>query len=105
MILPLSFEDRRISPTPGLLRIPASVSASFHDNGAVFLDKDRGSVFVSNATGALILQGFLNGESVQCIATRLSGHFGIEQCQSERDTAEFLEQMRLEGLLEPVGRN
>ena len=84
------------------LMIPRDVRASFHENGVVLLHIEKGLVFSSNATGARIVQGLLEGESPHRVVLRMSCEYGIDLVRIERDTAAFVAELRRHGLLTTI---
>ena len=79
--------------------ISPDVRASFHASGVVLLHIGKGLVFSSNATGAFIVRGLLEGESMSRLVAGLSCKYGIDAGRIERDTAEFVAELRRHGFL------
>jgi hypothetical protein len=75
------------------------VRASVHEDGAVILHVERGSLFRINRTGLAILEELQAGHPPAAIAQRLGQRFGVEQEIVSRDTEQFVEDLVSQAIL------
>ena len=69
------------------------------DEGFIF-DPETGSSFTVNHTGLFILKLLKEGKSQDEIVDALVKEYGVDREEAARDLIDFLEQLRLNGLLE-----
>jgi hypothetical protein len=81
------------------LRVPPDVKASVHPNGVVLIHMSKGAVFSANRAGALIWNAATRHGSLDNLAQAISGEFQVPRETAERDAADFLEELKAEGLL------
>ena len=68
------------------------------DEGFIF-DPETGSSFTVNQTGLFILKLLKEGKSQEEIVEVLTQEFDVSREEAARDLIDFLEQLRLNGLL------
>ncbi len=68
------------------------------DEGFIF-DPETGSSFTVNQTGLFILKLLKEGKSQEEIVEALTENFEVTKEEAARDLIDFLEQLRLNGLL------
>ncbi|RKQ63855.1 PqqD family protein of HPr-rel-A system [Thermovibrio guaymasensis] len=68
------------------------------DEGFIF-DPETGSSFTVNQTGLFILKLLKEGKSQEEIVEALTEEFDVSRGEAARDLIDFLEQLRLNGLL------
>ena len=68
------------------------------DEGFIF-DPETGSSFTVNQTGLFILKLLKEGKSQEEIVEALTEEFDVSREEAARDLIDFLEQLRLNGLL------
>jgi len=68
------------------------------DEGFIF-DPETGSSFTVNQTGLFILKLLKEGKSQEEIVEALTQEFDVSREEAARDLIDFLEQLRLNGLL------
>lgn len=81
------------------LRVAPQVRVSMHPDGVVLIHLEKGAVFSTNRAGALIWAGATKGWNTETLVRSICGEFNITPQIAERDLAEFLEQLKKEGLL------
>jgi hypothetical protein len=81
------------------LSISPDARASVRQDGIVFLHVGRGTVFMSNGTGARIWRGLLEGEGLDSIAANISLEYAVPREQVEQDAGGFIADLQAEGLL------
>ena len=80
-------------------RIAPDVKASVHPDGVVLIHMSKGTVFSANRAGALIWSAATRQGSLDKLAQAISGEFQVPRETAERDAADFLEELKAEGLL------
>ncbi|WP_456341650.1 HPr-rel-A system PqqD family peptide chaperone [Thermovibrio sp.] len=68
------------------------------DEGFIF-DPETGSSFTVNQTGLFILKLLKEGKSQEEIVEALTEEFDVSREEASRDLIDFLEQLRINGLL------
>ncbi|WP_456341501.1 HPr-rel-A system PqqD family peptide chaperone [Thermovibrio sp.] len=68
------------------------------DEGFIF-DPETGSSFTVNQTGLFILKLLKEGKSQEEVVEALTEEFDVSREEAARDLIDFLEQLRLNGLL------
>ena len=71
---------------------------AINDEGFIF-DPETGSSFTVNQTGLFILKLLKEGKSQEEIVEALTQEFDVSREEAARDLIDFLEQLRLNGLL------
>lgn len=82
---PLSTSIRRVSDT----------------DGSILLDVRRGTMYRLNSLGSQILNLLERGDSLPYIAAQLSVQFGVPLDVVQTDIQEFLQSLKLHGVLDP----
>ena len=92
----------RTSKTPATagFGIASAVKASLHENGIVFLQSSKGTVFSANRVAASIWQGICDGRTVDEISSAVSREFDAPPDTVRRDTAAFIADLVSEGILD-----
>ncbi len=75
---------------------------ALNDEGFIF-DPETGNSYTVNRTGLFILRLLKEGKSEKEIVKSLTETFNVDEREAERDLIDFVEQLRLYGLLE--GKN
>ena len=70
-----------------------------NDEGFIF-DPETGNSYTVNKTGLFIIKLLKEGKSEEEIVKALSGKFDVSEEDARRDLVDFIEQLRLYGLLE-----
>ena len=69
------------------------------DEGFIF-DPETGNSYTVNKTGLFIINLLKEGKNEKEIVKRLAEEFEVGEDEAERDLVDFLEQLRLYGLVE-----
>ena len=75
---------------------------AINDEGFIF-DPETGNSYTVNKTGLFIIKLLKEGKSEEEIVKALSEKFDVSKEDARRDLVDFIEQLRLYGLLE--GKN
>ncbi len=75
---------------------------ALNDEGFIF-DPETGNSYTVNKTGLFIIKLLKEGKSEEEIVKALSEKFDVSEEDARRDLVDFIEQLRLYGLLE--GKN
>ncbi len=75
---------------------------AINEEGFVF-DPETGNSFVVNQTGLFILKKLREGLSEEEIVKALTEEFEVDEDTARRDFYDFLEQLRILGILPPQG--
>ncbi len=71
---------------------------ALNEEGFVF-DPETGNSYTVNSTGKLILECLKDGLSEEEILDRIVAEFEVEREEAKRDLMDFLDQLRIYGLL------
>lgn len=89
----------------GLSLMPsASLRASHHENGMVFLNVSTGIVFYTNVTGAQIWDLLTSGKEPNQISEQISRDQGVSQARVFHDVCSFFNELVHQGFLAPTPR-
>ncbi|SNR65130.1 HPr-rel-A system PqqD family peptide chaperone [Desulfurobacterium atlanticum] len=77
---------------------------AINDEGFIF-DPETGNSFTVNGTGLFILKLIKDGKNVEEIIETLTQEFEVDREEAMRDVTDFIEQLRLFGLVEPEEYN
>ena len=72
---------------------------AINDEGFIF-DPETGSSYTVNKTGLFIIKLLKEGKNEEDIVKALTEEFEIGEDEAKRDLVDFLEQLRLYGLVE-----
>ena len=72
---------------------------AINDEGFIF-DPETGNSFTVNSTGLFIIKLLKEGKSVEEIIEALTQEFEVDREEAMRDVTDFIEQLRLLGLVE-----
>ncbi|GAB6076822.1 HPr-rel-A system PqqD family peptide chaperone [Desulfurobacterium crinifex] len=72
---------------------------AINDEGFIF-DPETGNSYTVNKTGIFIIQLLKEGKNEEEIVKALTEEFEIGEDEAKRDLVDFLEQLRLYGLVE-----
>jgi PqqD family protein of HPr-rel-A system len=72
---------------------------AINDEGFIF-DPETGSSYTVNKTGLFIIKLLKEGKNEEDIVKALTEEFEIDEDEAKRDLVDFLEQLRLYGLVE-----
>ncbi|ADU96902.1 HPr-rel-A system PqqD family peptide chaperone [Thermovibrio ammonificans] len=72
---------------------------AINDEGFIF-DPETGNSFTVNQTGLFIIKLLKEGKSEEEIVQALTEEFDVSPEEARRDLVDFIEQLRLNGLLE-----
>ena len=72
---------------------------AINDEGFIF-DPETGNSYTVNKTGLFIIKLLKEGKSEEEIVKALSEKFDVSEEDARRDLVDFIEQLRLYGLLE-----
>ncbi len=72
---------------------------AINDEGFIF-DPETGNSYTVNKTGLFIIKFLKEGKSEEEIVKALSEKFDVSEEDARRDLVDFMEQLRLYGLLE-----
>ncbi len=75
---------------------------ALNEEGFIF-DPETGNSFVTNQTGLFILKKLREGLSEEEIVKALLEEFEVDEETARRDLYDFLEQLRILGILPPEG--
>lgn len=89
----------KLHHTTGSLTVSPDVCASLQEEGVVFLQLRKGTVFRSNRIGADIWRGLLGGQDVTAIASEIVREYGISAGQAGEDTTRFVATLVAQGFL------
>jgi len=82
----------------GLVTAP-EVTASIHENGIVFFDKQQGVLFSSNRIGALVWQAADRRQSLDGITAQVAREFDVPFDEVAADAAQFLAELERNGIM------
>jgi len=71
---------------------------ALNDEGFIF-DPETGNSYTVNKTGLFILKLLKEGKSEREIVKSLTETFNVDEKEAERDLVDFIEQLRLCGLM------
>ncbi len=72
---------------------------AINEEGFIF-DPDTGNSFTVNQTGLLIIKALKENKTEKEILELLKEEFEVEEKEAQRDLIDFMEQLKLYGLLE-----
>ncbi len=72
---------------------------AINEEGFIF-DPDTGNSFTVNQTGLLIIKALKENKTEKEILELLKEEFEVEEKEAQRDLIDFIEQLKLYGLLE-----
>jgi len=72
---------------------------ALNDEGFIF-DPETGNSYTVNKTGLFVIKLLKEGKSEEEIIKALTEHFEVSEDEAKRDLLDFIEQLRINGLLE-----
>ncbi len=72
---------------------------AINEEGFIF-DPETGDSFTTNRTGLLIIKLLREGKNHEEIVERIVEEYGIDREEAEKDVTDFIEQLRIMGLVE-----
>jgi hypothetical protein len=81
----------------------SNVRSTINCDGGVLLNLSTGVVFRINAVGATVWQMIEQGTAIEKILDSLVNQYTIPRDQAEKDTREFLQQLKIKRLIQDSG--
>lgn len=76
-----------------------TVSAAFHPDGAVLLDKDKGLLTTLNTLGSLVWQHLRDGRTFDEIVSQIVAQTGADAAVVRADVQDFIALLKTQSLL------
>lgn len=83
-------------------KVSDSVRSTHGQDGAIVLDIRQGQMFNLNQVGSRILELLESGSSEEQMANTISQEFAADIGIVRKDIAEFLEELKAQGLVNPA---
>ena len=83
-----------------MLKVKTGLDSAVDTDGAAIIDSETGILSTLNPTGADVWTGLCRGTSLETIVSGLAAETGESVTSLEPDVQRFVEQLKIEGLLQ-----